>query len=163
MNNYENAVKYQRLGLEAAVKYLPEGDFAHMVILNRLGLSAIEINDLDTALEAFLEYQRVANKLNLDVNHAMNLFNLGNIYYLKKDYEKAKEYYFKSEDMLEDDKETSFGYSELCFMLAQIYLVENNKECAIKYYLISKEIKKRVIIDEDVLNKFIEYYDKIFL
>ena len=164
MNRFQVALDYQRKALKAADQYLTETDFEYLVILDRIGLTALEVQDYKTALEAFSRYKEIATKHGLeDFNYALASYHIGLSYFLQKDYKMAKEWFLKSEKELKDDLDTSFGYSELCLNFAEIYQAEGSRALAKEYYLKSKAIKTRIIDDEDALQEFIQKYDAIYL
>ena len=162
MNKYEEALRYQLKALSVAKELLEETHSNYLTILNRIGLTALEVNDYKEALKAFKEYERIGLEHNLDLNYAMVKFNLGNVCYYTKDYDNAIKYYLESIELNKDDLDTSFGYSELCMSMAFIYKEKNDMNKARFYYNIAKEVKKRIIIDVDVLNNFVEKYDLYF-
>ena len=164
MNQFDVALRYQLEALNAADEYLAETDFEYLVILDRIGLTALEVQQYKTALDAFTRYKEIAMRNRLeDFNHALASYHIGLSYFLQKDYAAAKEWFHKSETELKDDPETSFGYSELCLNLAKIYKEEGNCALAKEYYLRSKAIKTRVVNDEDSLKEFIQKYDAMYL
>lgn len=163
MNDFTTALKFQKKALETAMLYLEESHHDYLVILNRIGLTAIETKEFDEAISAFKEYERIGITHNLDVNFSMISFEIGNVYLKMNDLEKAKQYYFKSISEIKDDLETSYGYSELCLSLASIYKQENNSTEASKYYMIAKDIRKRILTDDEEFIKFEHKYDKLYL
>ena len=163
MNEYDKALDYQLKALESAKNLLEKTDFEYLVILNRIGLTAMEVGNYSVALESFKEYEKIGLDNNLDLNYSMIKFNLGNVCYYTKKYDEAISYYLESIKLNKDDLETSFGYSELCLSLAFIYKEKNLHDEAKKYYEKAKLIKSRIIIDDDIINNFIKTHDKIFL
>ena len=164
MNQFEIALAYQRQAIEAAQQYLAETDFEYLVILDRIGLTALEVQDYKTALDAFTKRQAIATKHQLaDFNYALSAYHIGLSYFRQGDYQAAKEWFIRSENELKDDKETSFGYSELCLNLAEIYKAEGNVSRVREYFLRSKAIKMRIINDEDSLKEFIQKYDALYM
>ena len=164
MNEFRTALNYQQRALEAAKEYLQETEFEYGVILDRIGLTALEVQEYQTALEAFTAYREVAVRNGLrDFNYAMAAYHIGLAHFLRRDYGAAKEWFTRAEEELNDDKETSFGYSELCLNLAQIHREEGKAALAREYYLKSRAIKARIVEDEEALAEFTRKYDKIYL
>ena len=163
-NDYESALKYQQLALEE-IKKGDDIDYSnYIVILNRIGLTAIEVNELEIARESFAEYINIINKQHIiNANLSMALFNIGNTYYKEKNYDKAESYYLESISKNTDNPEISFGLSELYMLLADIYLKTNKKELACNYYLKAKRIKNNIIKDKDKLDNFINKYENLYL
>ena len=163
-NDYESALKYQQLALEE-IKKGDNIDYSnYIVILNRIGLTAIEVNELEIARKSFEDYIDTISKQNIsNANLSMALFNIGNTYYKEKDYDKAESYYLESISNNSDNPEISFGLSELYMLLADIYLKTNKKELASNYYLKAKHIKSNIIKDKDRLDNFINKYEKLYL
>lgn len=163
-NDYKSALKYQQLALEE-IKKGDNIDYSnYIVILNRIGLTAIEVNKLEIARKSFEDYIDTINKQNIsNANLSMALFNIANTYYKEKNYDKAESYYLESISKNTDNPETSFGLSELYMLLADIYLRTNKKELASNYYLKAKHIKCNIIKDKDKLDNFINKYEALYL
>jgi len=95
-------------------------------LINLKGKIYLSLNDMDSALKTYKK------SLILKKNNSMALKEIGRILLLKKDFNKAKLYLDKAEEINPKLK-------DLCFLKAQLYDKTGNKDKVIEYY--KKEIK----------------------
>lgn len=164
-NEFAKALEYQLKAYDYAIEHnVEQNSCEFIVILNRIGLTALETKDYDIAYKAFINYKETINKYDIpNGNKAMADFNLGNLMLTKGDYLEAEKFYLSSLKLNKDDISTSFGISELFMNMAYICRNTDRLTEAKDYYLKAKEIKKNIIIDKDVLNNYFEKYDRVYL
>lgn len=164
-NEFDKALEYQLKAYNYAIEHnVEQNSCEFIVILNRIGLTALETKAYDVAHKAFIAYKEVVNRYDIpNGNKAMADFNLGNLMLIKDNYLEAEKYYLSSLQLNKDDVSTSFGISELFMNMAYICRITNRLTEAKDYYLKAKEIKKNIITDKDVLNNYFEKYDRVYL
>lgn len=163
-NDFYAALDFQQKALEEVKKGNNENNPVMLIVLNRLGLTAIETGELDIAKQSFLKYLEITQKYHTRTGNAsMALFNLGNLAYRCGDLDKAEEYYLSSERENPDDKQTSFGLSELWLMLAFVCKNTQRSDEAKTYYEKSLAVKSRVLTEEKDITSFKQKYEKEFI
>lgn len=163
-NNFDRALAFQRRALAEVEKSGTEDNPVLLIVLNRLGLTALETGDTALAEQSFSRYLTVAQRYHpRTANPSMALFNLGNLAYRRGDWERAEEYYLASEQLNPDDKATSFGLSELWLRLALLCRKTQRSDRAKQYFLQCRAVKETVLTDKKDFYAFTEKFDKLFL
>ena len=128
---YENGnFKEAIVVLNEALKYNPKEFFLYYY----LGMNYTRINDFNNAKECY----KKAATLN-SIKDISNL-NVGQIYLIFEDYEKAEEYFFKTIDS-DDDEILANSY----FYLSKIRLIQKNENQAIQYANLAIEFNPEII------------------
>lgn len=162
-NNFKAAFDLQKRALEEVEKGNNENNPVFLIVVNRLGLTALETGDLDLAEKSFLKYFEITQLYHTRTGNAsMALFNLGNLAFRRADYLSAEKYYLESERENTDDRSTSFGLSELWLMLAFVCKNTGRFAEARAYYEKSLAVKCNVLTDVKDINAFKQKYESVF-
>jgi tetratricopeptide (TPR) repeat protein len=95
--------------------------------MNYLGLSYAALGNTLEAKKIFL------NILDLSPDNAGICYNLGNIYFIEQEYQKAAFFFKKAIDM-------EPGYEKAYIKISECYLMLNDQEQSKKYYLKAKSM-----------------------
>ncbi len=162
-NNFQAAFELQKRALKEVQKGNNENNPVMLIVVNRLGLTALETGDFDLAEKSFLKYLEITQLYHPKTGNAsMALFNLGNLAFRRADYLSAEKFYLQSERENTDDRSTSFGLSELWLMLAFVCKNTGRLGEARAYYEKSLAVKRNVFTDIKDVEAFKQKYEALF-
>ena len=96
---------------------------------NRLGVASAQFGRYSQAEKAF------NTALSLDRNYLNPRINLGNVYYLRQEFQQALKYYHGAEDMLLDGgRKSSSSYFNVLLNISKAYYELENYDKATEYY-----------------------------
>jgi uncharacterized membrane protein/Flp pilus assembly protein TadD len=124
-----------------------------MHICNEIGLILLSIGNLDDAILYFMKSLISAKELNNIDIQATILNNIANVYYSKRELDKALSYYEKSLNLKANEKDKASTYNNI----ANIYSVKGDYQKAIQY------LQKAIEIDEKYGNYHGVFIDKLNL
>lgn len=121
---------------------------------NNVGIYYRKLGKTQEGLKYYLKALEVAQKLENPISIALYLCNIGNVYLDLKSYSKAEEYLLQAQEITLRDS-VSANRSALFKSLADLYLLTNRKELALKYYDKSSLVKDS-LFSESMAEKFTE-------
>lgn len=87
----------------------------------------------DIAMEAYIEAESIAKRLNDPILQAKIMGNMGNVFVYKQDYKQATEYFSKALKLYQE-LNNSDGESNMLTSLGSVFLIINNYDLALEYY-----------------------------
>ena len=134
--DYKMCIDYTKKGLAAWDDTSANTDYYRIRYWNTIGQAYRELGQFDSALSNYQRSMQLVDKLNESTWRGINHVNIGEIYFLEKNYEKAKQhiqYEYKVKYTVEPNV-SAYGLR----LLAKINLVQGHKdECFVAYKTIA--------------------------
>ena len=137
---YEKCVDFVKKGLANWHDTTAAADYYRIRFWNTVGQAYKQLGQLDSAMANYRRSMQLVDKLNKPIWRGINNVNIGELYFLEKDYEKAKqliqyEYKVKHTD---EPNVSAYGLQ----LLAKINLAENRKDSALLHIKEALELLK---------------------
>jgi hypothetical protein len=126
---YEKSIYYIRKGLDAAKEISDSADHYRIIYWNTIGQDYQKLGQLDSALVNYQRSMQVANKINADDWKAINSGFMGQVFFLRKEYDKAKQLLEYDYNINKDIELNIAGYT--LQWLAKISLIQGKKDSAL--------------------------------
>jgi signal transduction histidine kinase len=142
---YYEALKYFQKGLDIETKY--NNTVSMAIGENSIGNLYDDLGKTKDAIKHYLIGFEYAQKANYKLLQTEFLTNLGRMYEKGKDYEKAENFFKKSERFCRE-LEANGSLKIVCHGLGDLYFEQKKYSLAEKYYLEALEISKKIEASE---------------
>lgn len=135
---YEKCIDYTKKGLANYVDTSFESTYWRIRYLNTIGQAYKQLGQLDSAMAWYQRSIQVAYKLNEPIWTTINAVFIGEAWFLKKDYNKAKQFiqYIYKLKYTTEPKVSAYGLQ----LLAKIDLINSDKDSALLHIKQSLEL-----------------------
>jgi len=127
--DYKMCIDYTKKGLANGDETGATSDYYRIRYWNTIGQAYRELGQFDSALSNYQRSMQLVDKLNESTWRGINHVNIGEIYFLEKDYEKAKQHiqYEYKVKYTDEPNVSAFGLG----LLSKINLVQGDKDSAL--------------------------------
>jgi len=153
LGNYKLALEYFIKSSELRKKYSAT---TSPIILTSIGLIYLQLNDTTLSHSYFKEALVNAEKTNSILGKAYANLGLGDLYYIKNEYNLAIEHYKKSKELYTELNDQN-GIAKLLNSIGLVYLKENEIKLAEKYFLSAYKTSKQKELAQSIVESFANY------
>src|SRR4030095_6232165 len=128
--DYKMCIVYTKKGLANGDETGATSDYYRIRYWNTIGQAYRELGQFDSALSNYQRSMQLVDKLNESTWRGINHVNIGELYFLEKDYEKAKQHiqYEYKVKYTNEPNVSAFGLG----LLSKINLVQGDKDSALR-------------------------------
>ena len=156
VNDYPSSLKYSLKALSKVEKLMEK-----MELFNIIATIYFELNDLDISLEYFKKSYIIADKIGDNKRLAISNGNMGAIYLLNSEYEKANDLLEQSNKYFEIQKDT-INIIKIYTTRSKLALKEGNLDKA-KFFL-EKARNLSIVLNNELLNSLVnQHYGNYYL